>query len=148
VDILKLVNRILDSRTPSAESLSDPNLHPHGIKELVDTPVARMAYAVVNLLRNLESGGGQARDRLLALRILYDEVLNSAHTMLRRNTARVLMQIMKSMVRAHGNEQRQLKLAHDFRVRPGWYAACCTVTSFRKCRSRGISWPLTTMSMT
>lgn len=43
-----------------------------------------MAYAVVNLLRNLEeSGGGQARDRLLALRILYDEVLNSAHTMLR-----------------------------------------------------------------
>lgn len=116
MDILKLVNRILDSRTPSAESLSDPNLHPHGIKELVDTPVARMAYAVVNLLRNLESGGGQARDRLLALRILYDEVLNSAHTMLRRNTARVLMQIMKSMVRAHGNEQRQLKLAHDFRA--------------------------------
>jgi len=115
-DILKLVNRILDSRTPSAESLSDPNLHPHGIKELVDTPVARMAYAVVNLLRNLESGGGQARDRLLALRILYDEVLNSAHTMLRRNTARVLMQIMKSMVRAHGNEQRQLRLAHDFRA--------------------------------
>ena len=112
VDILKLVNRILDSRTPSAESLSDPNLHPHGIKELVDTPVARMAYAVVNLLRNLESGGGQARDRLLALRILYDEVLNSAHTMLRRNTARVLMQIMKSMVRAHGNEQRQLSLIH------------------------------------
>ena len=88
MDILKLVNRILDSRTPSAESLSDPNLHPHGIKELVDTPVARMAYAVVNLLRNLESGGGQARDRLLALRILYDEVLNSAHTMLRRNGAR------------------------------------------------------------
>lgn len=115
-DILQLVNRVLDSRSFAVDSLLDPNLHPHGIKELVDTPVARMAYAVANLLRNLETGGVQSRDRLLGLQILYDEVLSSAHTSLRRNTARVLMQIMKSMVRAHGCEQRQLKLAHDFRA--------------------------------
>ena len=114
--ILRLVNRILDSRSISSEPVLDPHLHPHGIKELVDTPVARMAYAVANLLRNLESGGVQARDRLLGLQVLYDEVLSSAHTTLRRNTARVLMQIMKSIVRAHGMEQRQLKLAHDFRA--------------------------------
>ena len=114
--LLHLVNRIIDSRSISSEPVLEPHLHPHGIKELVDTPVARMAYAVANLLRNLESGGVQARDRLLGLQVLYDEVLSSAHTTLRRNTARVLMQIMKSIVRAHGKEQRQLKLAHDFRA--------------------------------
>lgn len=116
-EILQLVNRILDKRRSGADNgMLNPDLHPHGIKELVDTPVARMAYAVANLLRNLETGSVQARDRLRGLEILYDEVLSSAHTTLRRNTARVLMQIMKSMVRAHGNESLQLRLAHDFRA--------------------------------
>lgn len=115
-EILKLVNHILASGEDSSGTfLFDPSLHPHGIKELVATPVSRMAYAVVNLLRNLQTGHAQARDRLLALRTLYEEVLNSAHASLRRNTARALMQIMKSMVRAYGNEMAQLKLAHDFR---------------------------------
>ncbi len=115
-EILRLINRVLEGRSQSQERFADLPLHPHGIKELVDTPVARMAYAVVNLLRNLEAGRTQARDRLLGLRILYDEVINSAHTSLCRNTARVLMQIMKDIVRAHGDEERQLKLAHDFRA--------------------------------
>ena len=115
-DILALVNSILASdRKPSEAFLFDSSLHPHGIKELVATPVSRMAYAVVNLLRNLQTGRTQARDRLQALRTLYDEVLNSAHSTLRRNTARALMQIMKGMVRAYGDEEEQLKLAHDFR---------------------------------
>lgn len=115
-DILALVNRILESHCgPSEDCLFDPELHPHGIKELATSPVSRMAYAVINLLRSLENGGTQAEDRLLALQTLYDEVLTSAHSLLRRNTARVLMQIMKSMVRAHGRRLAQLKLAHDFR---------------------------------
>lgn len=115
-DILALVNRILESRAGASEDgLFNPNLNPHGIKELAASPVARMAYAVINLLRNLEAGAAQAKDRLLALEVLYDEVLNSAHSMLRRNTARVLMQIMKEMVRSHGDRIAQLKLAHDFR---------------------------------
>ena len=115
-DILALVNRILESDGKQSDTfLFDPSLHPHGIKELVASPVSRMAYAVINLLRNLQAGRTQARDRLLALKTLYDEVLNSAHSALRRNTARALMQIMKSMVRAHGNQLEQLKLAHDFR---------------------------------
>lgn len=115
-NILAIVNRILESRdTPSNTGLFNPNLSPHGIKELAATPVARMAYAVINLLRNLDAGASQAKDRLLALEVLYDEVLNSAHSTLRRNTARVLMQIMKEMVRAYGNRLSQLKLAHDFR---------------------------------
>ena len=102
-DILALVNRIQEShaapaapgqteaqtcplvgisaqRPPSEDRLFAPNLHPHGIKEMVGTPVSRMAYAVINLLHNLEAGGAQARDRLLALQTLYDEVLNSAHS--------------------------------------------------------------------
>ncbi|MDO5537779.1 MAG: hypothetical protein Q4F72_09670, partial [Desulfovibrionaceae bacterium] len=115
-DILRLVNRVLEGRAKPQESAIDPHLHPHGIKELVDSPVARMAYAVVNLLRNLEAGRTQARDRLLGLGILYNEVINSAHTSFCRNTARVLMQIMKDIVRAHGDEKRQLTLAHDFRA--------------------------------
>ncbi len=115
-DILQLVNRVLRGRTNTSDAFADLTLHPHGIKELVDTPVARMAFAVVYLLHNLETSRAQSRDRLLGLRILYDEVLNSAHTTLRRNTARVLMQIMKGMVRAFGNEEQQLKLAHDFRA--------------------------------
>lgn len=114
-DILQLVNRVLRASS-TADLLANPDLHPHGIKELVDTPAARMAYAVVNLLHNLETTRSQAKDRLLGLRVLYDEVINSAHTTLRRNTARVLMQIMKGMVRAYGNEEQQLKLAHDFRA--------------------------------
>lgn len=114
--ILALVNRLLESgNEPSDQGLFNPNLSPHGIKELAASPVARMAYAVINLLRNLETGASQAKDRLLALEVLYDEVLNSAHSLLRRNTARVLMQIMKDMVRAHGNRLEQLMLAHDFR---------------------------------
>ena len=113
--VLSLVNRILDSSQDQQERLFDPNLHPHGIEELVASPVERMAYAVVNLLRNLESGSGQTEDRLLALQALYDEVLNSAHSTLRRNTARVLMEIMKDMVRAYGDYDTQIRLAHDFR---------------------------------
>ncbi|MDE5832606.1 MAG: hypothetical protein K2H64_06425 [Desulfovibrio sp.] len=114
--IRSLVNHILESGSGSSEDgLFNPNLSPHGIKELAATPVARMAYAVINLLRNLNAGAGQAKDRLLALEVLYDEVLNSAHSALRRNTARVLMQIMKEMVRSYGNAIEQLKLAHDFR---------------------------------
>lgn len=115
-DILQLVNRVLRGRAQTSEAPMDPSLHPHGIKELVDTPAARMAFAVVNLLHNLETGRTQAADRLLGLRVLYDEVINSAHTTLRRNTARVLMQIMKGIVRAYGNEEAQLRLAHDFRA--------------------------------
>lgn len=114
-DILRLVNRVLSNSRPGAD-LADPNLHPHGIKELVDTPAARMAYAVVNMLHNLETTRSQSKDRLLGLQILYDEVINAAHTTLRRNTARVLMQIMKGIVRAYGNEELQLRLAHDFRA--------------------------------
>jgi len=74
----------------------------------------RVAYAVIHLLHSLEVG--EAEDRLGALRSLRDEVLYSAQSFLRRNTARVLLQIMKKLVQASGDYRRQLELAHDFRI--------------------------------
>lgn len=113
-DMLALINKVLDSPHNRQHSqLLDADLHPHGIKDLVLSQEFRVAYAVINLLTNLEAG--QAADRILALQALYDEVLTSAQTTLRRNTARVLIQIMKELVRHHGDELTQLKLAHDFR---------------------------------
>lgn len=112
--MLTMINKVLTSPdVRNQKRLFDANLHPHGIKDLVISQEFRVAYAVINLLTNLEAG--QAADRLLALQALYDEALASAQTTLRRNTARVLIQIMKELVRSHGDELAQLKLAHDFR---------------------------------
>lgn len=112
-EILTMVNRILECPDKAQSRVFDANLHPHGIKGLVISRVSRVAYAVINLLTNLEVG--QADDRIMALQALYDEVMSSAHSMLRRNTARVLLQIMKDLVRAQDSPLTQLKLAHDFR---------------------------------
>lgn len=114
-ELLTLVNRVINMRAGDRmeHKIFDTNLHPHGIKALAISREMRIARAVVKLLDSLEAG--EAEDRLRALRALYDEVLNSAQTSLRRNTARVLIQVMKELVRAHGDERRQLMLAHDFR---------------------------------
>jgi hypothetical protein len=88
--------------------------HPHGIKEMVESRSLRIAYAMVHLLTSLEIGAMD--DRLAALRALRVEVLDTAEGPLPKNTARVLMQIIKEVVRARGNPQRQLELAHDFRI--------------------------------
>ncbi len=113
--LLHMVNQILerDRRGRSDQQLFAPELHPHGIKELAVSRELRVAYAVINLLDSLEVGG--AADRILALRSLHDEVLYTAASSFRRNTGRVLIQIMKDLVRAHGDPDRQIKLAHDFR---------------------------------
>ncbi len=88
--------------------------HPHGIKEMAETRSLRIAYAMVHLLTSLEIGAMD--DRLAALRALRAEVLDTAEGPMPKNTARVLMQIIKEVVRARGNPLRQLKLAHDFRI--------------------------------
>jgi hypothetical protein len=88
--------------------------HPHGIKEMAETKRLRVAYAMVHLLTSLEGGGMD--DRLVALRSLRDEVMDTAEGPMPKNTARVLMQIMKEVVRNRDNYRRQLELAHDFRI--------------------------------
>jgi hypothetical protein len=88
--------------------------HPHGIKEMAESRSLRIGYAMVHLLASLEIGGMD--DRLSALRALRAEVLDTAIGPMPKNTARVLMQIMKELVRAQSNPRRQLELAHDFRI--------------------------------
>ncbi len=113
--LLHMVNHILErgQRGRGQRQLFAPELHPHGIKELAVSRELSVAYAVINLLDSLEVGG--ADDRILALRSLHEEVLYAASSSFRRNTGRVLIQIMKDLVRTHGDPERQIRLARDFR---------------------------------
>lgn len=88
--------------------------HPRGIKEMAESKGLRIAYAVIHLLASLERG--QIENRLNALRALRDEVLCSADQGLQKNTARVLLEIMKELIRSHGDYARQLRLARDFSI--------------------------------
>jgi hypothetical protein len=114
--LLSIVNDVLkrSSRPQSLSSLLASYMHPHGIKEMAAPSGLRIAYAIVSLLGSLEAG--MAKDRIVALRCLRDEVFSSSTTLFHKNTARVLMQIMKDLVRSQGNELKQLQLAHDFRM--------------------------------
>ena len=114
--LLQIVDDVLKRGPESREfrSLLMEHMHPHGIKELAAPRGLRIAYAVVSLLGSFEKG--RAHDQLQALRSLRDEVFLSSSTYYRKNTARVLLQIMKELVRTRDNEMRRLKLAHDFRM--------------------------------
>jgi len=114
-DLLKIVNGVLSRSIPAVIGKKGlfPWFHPHGIKELAETRGLRIAYAIIHLLESLEAG--DLEDRLNALRSLRDEVLHASAGSLPKNAARVLLSIMKDLIRAHGNEIEQLKLAHDFR---------------------------------
>ncbi len=95
------------------KTILEPYLQPHGIKELAADPGLRIAYAIVHLLQSLKSD--QAQDRIKAINALRDETLAAARGSIRNNRARVLVQIGKELIRAQGNEEKQLELAHDFR---------------------------------
>lgn len=116
-ELLAVVNRFIErhNRIPQEEEQSflHSALHPHGIKELAISQEIRVAYSVINLLDSLEAG--QMQDRISALRALHNEVLSPATSSFRYNTGRVLIQIMKNLIRAYGNTELQLRLAHDFR---------------------------------
>ena len=112
---LRMVNEVLGRRQERdyRQRTFYPHLHPRGIKELAESRGLRIGYAVIHLLESLEVG---LRDeRLAALRSVRDEVLNASEGPMPKNTARVLLQIMKDMVRSQGDYTRQLVLAHEFR---------------------------------
>ncbi len=115
-DLLAMVNSTTESRPSEKleQKLFNTALHPHGILSFATSREIRVAHAVINLLFSIE-GRKDAATRLSALRALYDEVINSASTPFRINTGRVLVQMMKDIIRAKGNELEQLKLIHDFR---------------------------------
>ncbi len=112
--LLELVDDVLGHPSSSMRRLLAPYLHPHGIKEMAAPRELRIAYATARLLGSLEAD--QVESRLSALRSLRDEVLATAESGLEKNTARVLLQIMKDLVRARGDTRRRLELAHDFRA--------------------------------
>ncbi|MHB8771994.1 MAG: hypothetical protein ACYC7J_13435 [Syntrophales bacterium] len=115
-ELLKMVQEVLsrEQTRQNFQNLLNPYLNPHGIKELAAYRGYRIAYAMANLLHSLEMG--KATDRLSALAALHDEVMTITYSSLRRNTARVLLQIMKELVRLPKEHGRRLELAHDFRM--------------------------------
>ena len=115
-DLIGIVNRVYDEDNilGYTRKLYYPYFHPLGIKELAESKGLRTAYAIVNLLESMERG--EIENRLQALTALKDEVLNTAGGSMPKNTARILLQIMKELVRAKGNYSLQLQLAHDFRL--------------------------------
>jgi hypothetical protein len=114
--LLSIVNEVIGfgKANPYPRGELYTHFHPEGIKELAESRGLRIAYATILLLQSLTTG--RVEDRLGALRALRNEVIDIAIGPMPHNTARVLLQIMKELVRAHGNEHRQLELAHDFRA--------------------------------
>lgn len=114
--LLKIVNEIFDKELPLQYTKKTffPHFHPHGIKEMSESKGLRIAFAVAYLLDSLEVG--RADDRLNALRSLHEEILSTAEGSMPVNTARVLLEIMKELIRERGNLFRQLELAHNFRI--------------------------------
>ena len=110
--LLSLINRTVKDSRKGLPGLM-PQLGPSGIMELAVPVELRMASSVLRLLDTLAQG--HANDRIEALTALHDEVLVMARTSLRINTGRVLVQLMKELVRSHGDFETQLRLAHDFR---------------------------------
>jgi hypothetical protein len=115
-ELLAIVNAVCNRDRARRETRQAfyPYFHPQGIKEIAESRGLRIAYAVIRLLDSLE--GGEADERLDALRSLRDEAASLASGTLPRNTARVLLQIMKELVRSRGDYERQLRLARDFRM--------------------------------
>jgi len=115
--LLNIVHDVLN-REPAHKDIKNlltSYLHPHGIKEMTASTGLRIAYAVIHLLGSLEAG--KAVDRQNALRSLRDEVYcSSQQGALHKNTARVLLEIMKELVRSKGDYVTQLQLARDFRM--------------------------------
>jgi hypothetical protein len=122
--LLVMLNDILNKEQSGKplESLLNPYLHPHGIKELAAPQGLRIAYAMINFLDSLEAG--KAHERVSALRSVREEVLNATR---RSNWP------MISVRRVPGN--------------PGSSAPCCAATISWKCRRPGTRSLSTIMSM-
>jgi len=115
-DLIKILEEVRhrDGKYGYARKRYYPLFHPNGIKEKAEPRGLRIAYAVAHLLDSLEVG--RVEDRINALRMLRAEVIDAAAGPLPKNTARVLLEIMKELVRSRDDYERQLMLAHDFRT--------------------------------
>ncbi|WP_419786839.1 hypothetical protein [Pseudodesulfovibrio sp.] len=113
--LLEILNDLLNRGMDRShfKTILDPYLRPHGIKELAAEPGLRIGYAIMQLLQSLKSE--QSSDRIKALIALRDETMAAARDTMRNNRARALVQIGKELIRAKGDDDKQLALAHDFR---------------------------------
>lgn len=115
-ELIRIVNSVYDTENTLeyTRKLYYPFFHPLGIKELAESKGLRTAYSIVNLLESMERG--EIENRLQALKGLKDDIFSTADGLMPKNTARVLLQIMKELARAKGDYSLQLHLAHDFRM--------------------------------
>ena len=115
-ELIRIVNSISSSkdRKDFARKWYYPVFHPNGIRAMTETKGLRIAYAVAHLLNSLEVGAME--DRIIAMKLLRAEVIDNTSGPMPKNTARVLLQLMKELVRTQGDYNRQLELAHDFRI--------------------------------
>ncbi len=93
-----------------------PELHPRGIRELIEPQPLRLVRTMMNLLDKFESGPEAMERRLRALQSLRDELMEGLDVPMRYNTARVILQIIKELIRVRGDLLRRLRLAHDLRT--------------------------------
>ncbi len=90
-------------------------LHPRGIRELAEPQAVRMIKTMFALLDTSDIGPEALERRVTALQRLRDEVVEGLDPLLRYNTARALLQVMKELVRERADPLRRLRLAHDLR---------------------------------
>ncbi|WP_462270363.1 hypothetical protein [Desulfobacter sp.] len=114
--LIEIVNSVYNEpkRLGYTGKLLYPFFHPLGIKELAESRGLRAAYSIINLMESIKSG--DITSRLDALAGLKDDIVDTVGGPIPKNTSRVLMQIMKDLVRAKGQPEHQIKLAHNFRI--------------------------------
>jgi hypothetical protein len=115
-ELLNIVRDVLESgkERRHLKNITGAFLHPHGIVEMAAPKALRMAYSIVHLIGSLDAD--EAKDRITALRTLNFEVMHIKASTFRFNSARVLLQIMKELIRKTHDEESALMLAHDFRA--------------------------------
>ncbi len=115
--LLEVLDEIISrGKHKSFRRLFEPSLHPRGIKELAAPQEVRIVYAMLKVLESVEMDEAGVEQRLAALKSLRDEVLDGNSSSLRNNTARVLLQTMKLLIRSDASEQQRLRLAHELRM--------------------------------
>ena len=114
-ELLRIVNEVLARGSKTGDALSPERAHASPRHQGNGGPQG-IAYRLRHRRSARVVRTGKPLDRIKALRSLRDEVFLSSTTFYQKNTARVLVQIMKDLLRCQDNELRQLKLAHDFRM--------------------------------
>ncbi len=113
-ELVRAVNEAVSGRNRYAVTAQE--LHPRGIRELAEPQTIRLARCMLQVLDVLETGEAAMERRIQGLQALRDELLEGLDVPLRYNTARVVLQVIKELVRGRRDPLRQLRLAHDLRT--------------------------------